>query len=380
MTSPAILLLSLANHDQRVCFAFNITKNSFVYLNPAFDKFFQLSSLQATPKLLYSMVHPEDCNYVKSSYQSLEPGVFKENLEFRMILPDLKEYTVRLNIFLDVQENNDHIVTGYMEDITSIKAHDDKLKELSNKKNSVLNILSHDLAGPLGSIKNYAVLLSKKTRSLEDEQVNNIISSIEKISKRSILMIQEFIKQEFIESIGVDLVKKRVDIVEKLQEFMEEYFLTQNETGKVFNFHSSHPNIFVEIDENKFIQVINNLISNSIKFTPDGGTISINITQNEENILVSVADTGVGIPKKFHDNLFEKFPESRRTGLKGEPSVGLGMSIIKTIVEWHHGKIWFESAENKGSTFYIELPNTEEVSVTNTPQPANGYANAKKNT
>ena len=67
-------------------------------------------------------------------------------------------------------------------------------------------------------------------------------------------------------------------------------------------------------------------------------------------------DTGVGIPEKFHEKLFEKFSTARRTGLKGEPSVGLGMSIIKTIIEWHEGKIWFESQQNKGTTFYIEIP------------------------
>ncbi len=107
------------------------------------------------------------------------------------------------------------------------------------------------------------------------------------------------------------------------------------------------------------MQVINNLISNALKFTPDGGSITISISEKDGIILISVADTGVGIPQKFHATLFDKFPESRRTGLKGEPSVGLGMSIIKTIVEWHHGEIWFESEENKGSTFYIRLPATD---------------------
>jgi len=80
------------------------------------------------------------------------------------------------------------------------------------------------------------------------------------------------------------------------------------------------------------------------------------VKERANTVLVTVADTGIGIPEKYHATLFEKFTRARRPGIKGEPSVGLGMSIIKTIVEWHKGKIWFESAENKGSTFYIELP------------------------
>ncbi|MEX2593854.1 MAG: ATP-binding protein [Anditalea sp.] len=111
----------------------------------------------------------------------------------------------------------------------------------------------------------------------------------------------------------------------------------------------------MEVDDYKFIQVINNLISNSIKFTHDGGVISVHIEEKKDHVLFKVADDGIGIPGVFHDRLFEKFTQARRPGLKGEPSTGLGMSIIKTIVDWHEGKIWFTSKENEGTTFYIEL-------------------------
>jgi len=362
MINPATLLLALAEHDHRICFAFNITKNSLVYLNPAFDALFKLPHDVVTPKLLYSMIHADDIGYLKAIYQDLRPDVFIDNIEFRMILPDTKEYIIRLSMFLGIFEKQEHVLTGYMEDITAIKINEEKGRELGSKKNAILNIISHDLAGPLGSIKNFAFLLSKKTKDLEDEQVNKFITSIETLSNRSILMIQEFIKQEFIETVGVDIVKTRVNLVEKFKSFMQEYYIAENDTGKNFNFHSSHPRIYAEVDENKFMQVINNLISNSLKFTPDGGKITISIIQKQGTVIISVGDNGVGIPEKFHARLFEKFSDSRRTGLKGEPSVGLGMSIIKTIVEWHHGRIWFESEENKGSTFYIELPGSDKQS------------------
>jgi len=362
MINPATLLLALAEHDHRICFAFNITKNSFVYLNPAFDVLFKLPHDVVTPKLLYSMVHADDNGYLRTIYQALQPDVFVDNIEFRMILPDRKECIIRLCMFLGIFENQEHVLTGYMEDITAIKLNEEKGRELGSKKNAILNIISHDLAGPLGSIKNFAFLLSKKTSDLEDEQVNKFINSIETLSNRSILLIQEFIKQEFIETVGVDIVKIRLNLVGKFKTFLEEYYSSEKETGKNFIFNASHPQIYAEVDENKFMQVINNLISNSLKFTPDGGTITLSIIQKEGKVIISVGDNGVGIPEKFHDRLFEKFSESCRTGLKGEPSVGLGMSIIKTIVEWHNGHIWFESEENKGSTFYIELPGSDKQS------------------
>ncbi len=103
--------------------------------------------------------------------------------------------------------------------------------------------------------------------------------------------------------------------------------------------------------------VINNLLSNSLKFTPYDGKIEVSITEpNEKEILIKVKDDGIGIPSDLQPFLFDKFTKARRKGIHGEPTTGLGMSIIKTIVEWHNGRIWFESSEGIGTTFYIEIP------------------------
>ncbi|RYY26245.1 MAG: ATP-binding protein, partial [Chitinophagaceae bacterium] len=136
----------------------------------------------------------------------------------------------------------------------------------------------------------------------------------------------------------------------------DEYQQSEVEIGKVFHFDTSGPEIFAFIDESKFFQAVNNLVSNALKFTPDGGIITLSLEEKEHTALLTVADNGIGIPMKYQANLFDKFNDARRPGLKGEPSVGLGMSIIKTIVEWHQGRIWFDSEVNKGSTFYIEIP------------------------
>ncbi|WP_230145323.1 MULTISPECIES: sensor histidine kinase KdpD [unclassified Pedobacter] len=136
----------------------------------------------------------------------------------------------------------------------------------------------------------------------------------------------------------------------------QEYFDMQDGLQITFSCRSSKERIFAEIDEDKFMQVINNLISNSLKFTPKNGNIDVYLTESKKQILITVADNGIGIPKEYHATLFEKFTNARRNGLNGEQSTGLGMSIIKTIVEWHKGKIWFDSEENKGTKFYIELP------------------------
>lgn len=356
MNSPASLLLDLAQHDERICGAYNVSTNRFVYLNAAFNSFFGDFGLEVSMIQLFDLVHPDDREYLRDSYGALKSGILKNNIEFRIVLPDGNEHSFRLSLLFNDQQNGNHILSGYLEDISAHKVHSAKLNELTNRKNSILNILAHDLAGPLGSVGNLATLLARETRSLENKEIDKWISMMQRISKNGVHLIREFIQLEFRESADAPLVKKRTNLALLFKRAMDEYQQSEVEIGKVFHFDASGPEIFAFIDESKFFQAVNNLVSNALKFTPDGGIITLSLEEKEQTVLITVADNGIGIPKKYQANLFDKFNDARRTGLKGELSVGLGMSIIKTIVEWHEGKIWFDSEENKGSTFYIEIP------------------------
>ena len=128
--------------------------------------------------------------------------------------------------------------------------------------------------------------------------------------------------------------------------------------AKHFSFQHSQPTLYVEIDNNKFLQVINNLMSNAIKFTNEGGRITVGLAQHPNHVLVTVADDGVGIPAHLLPVLFDRFTPARRPDLHGEKTTGLAMHIIETIVRLHQGRIWVESEENVGTTFYIQLPAT----------------------
>lgn len=358
MPNPAEYLLSLAEHDERISFIFDLNNHRFVYTNAAFTRFFNTTSSDLSWENIYAMIHPDDLGYLQRLYAELRTGVMLNDIEFRLLLGNRQQRIVKAAVLVD-NGGGQKVLSGYLEDISGFRAHEDTLRDLSNKKNAILNILSHDLAGPLGSIQNYTYLLAKKSHSLQDEQAQKMLRSVEHISHRCIQMIQDFLKLEILESVGVQLVKTRLDLVEKIGLFMEDYIDSEQDLKKNIEFSSSHPKIYAAVDENKFTQVINNLISNSMKFTPNGGTIHVRIEKKLDKVLISVADNGIGIPEKYHTKLFDKFSDARRTGLKGEESVGLGMSIIKTIVEWHGGQIWFESTQEVGSTFYIEIEGCE---------------------
>lgn len=352
--TPTAMLLSLAERANLLFFSFDLTAGRFTYVNPAFASFFSLEKEVFETDTLFAMVHTEDQKHIISQYKALLEEKPIRDMESRFEIGN-NERWLRINPFLST-ENGVNLVMGYAEDITAYKQHSNTLNDHSNKKNSILNIMTHDLAGPIGTIGNLSDLLTRETAQLSSSRVSEYIGLIKKISKNCIHLIRDFLDKEFLESTGTRLLKKRVELVGKIKNVTEEYLGMQKDLKMHFFCKANKDIIYVNIDEDKFLQVINNLISNALKFTPDGGSITINVEESQGSVMVSVADTGIGIPQKHHATLFDKFSEARRTGLHGEHSTGLGMSIIKTIVEWHSGKIWFNSEEGKGTTFYIQLP------------------------
>ena len=344
---------ALTENTDQVVFEYHLASNHFNYLNPAFERVFG-QGLDTTAAALWQAVHPEDQAYVSDAYGQLLEGLFKKDIEFRIQLPGQTERWISLTPFLG-EDAGQRSVYGFARDVTVRRQYADNLTRYSNKKNAVLQILAHDLAGPLATIGGLSKVLAGRLKPYENAEMNKIVALIAQTSQRNVVLIQEFINQEFLESAGVALLKERVDLVAKVREVVDQYRESEQDLGKTFGLDSA-PSLYVDIDENKFIQVITNLLSNAVKFTPDGGTITVRLEEREENVLITVEDNGIGIAEKYHAGLFDKFTKARRPGIRGEPSVGLGMSIIKTIVEWHEGKIWFESVENQGTTFFIEIP------------------------
>ena len=169
-------------------------------------------------------------------------------------------------------------------------------------------------------------------------------------------LIRDFVDNEFFASANVKLKRERTDLVAWVHTTLHEYQQAQQQLAVQFSVLASEQPVYVSLDLNKFQQVINNLLSNALKFTPDGGRITVQVERRQEQAVVTVSDTGIGIPLQWQSVLFDRFTQARRTGLRGEKTTGLGMSIIQTIVKLHQGQITFVSQEGQGTTFVIELP------------------------
>jgi two-component system sensor histidine kinase VicK len=349
---------TITQQTNQVFFIYNLGSQEVEYVGGAFEKVFdcQREEFLRSPQSLMQRVHPEDRAYIQEMIKQLDREDEKKNGEFRLLLDDENIRWICLTAYTYRNKDGERVVTGFVEDITKSKEYTFNLLKYNAKKDSTLEILSHDLASPMNNLQGLARLVAEHTESYGDTQLKQMLELMQETCKRGVELIRDFVAAEFLESSNVDLKKQRVDIVEKVRSVIDNYQQGEGLIPKVFQFSASRKKIFLYADDMKFMQVINNLISNAIKFTPDGGMIATRVEDQAAAVLITVQDNGVGIPQHLQAGLFEKFTKARRPGLKGEKSTGLGMSIIKTIVEWHGGKIWFESKEGEGSTFFIQIP------------------------
>jgi two-component system sensor histidine kinase VicK len=349
----------LAQQSHQVIFSYQVPDNQFTFVNAAFEQIWEIpmQELLQDPLLAIASVHPDDLSFLQENYQELISGTIeRKEVEFRIILSDHAMKWIALQAFFMQDEEGNPAIAGYAEDISGRKIYIETMMKFSSKKNSILEILSHDLSGPIGTVKALATMLNKKIQPYQNEQLNEIVRIIESTCGRNLKLIRDFLHNEYLESTQVELNKSRLNLVEKISDIVDEYRYVQSNISKTFHLFTSHKEITVEVDEVKFIQVINNLISNSIKFTSNDGIIVTRIEELEDSIVITVADNGIGIPVALQPVLFDRFTKARRPGLHGEETVGLGLSIVKTIVELHDGKVWVESEENKGTTFFIQIP------------------------
>jgi two-component system phosphate regulon sensor histidine kinase PhoR len=228
-------------------------------------------------------------------------------------------------------------------------------KELDRIKSEFVNTVSHDLRSPLTAIVGYVDLITKvgEVNERQAEFIHRIRESAESISD----MISTLLELGRIEA-GVEREKKHVDLGEVVRRAVDTFKNQMEEKHQILSMDlPTHlPKVFG--NPIHFRQIAENLISNSVRYTPDGGSISIRLFTQGDLITFQVADTGLGIPLTEQEFIYEKFYRGSNIpdNVKGS---GLGLAIVRTIVKNYQGRIWVDSKPGGGSNFTIELPLTE---------------------
>lgn len=331
---------------------YDISKKTFVYVNANFTKVFGIDEkeLLFDSKIILKFILAEDNSYLKLRYAELMETGCINTTEFRLVFPD----HVLKHISCDVLVlENANLVTAFVKDVSEAKKHEDYLIKYTAQKDTLLDMLTHNLSGPLQLSKDMISSLQKGYNENNLADINKLLNIMQENTQQCIDIVNDFLRQEHFESAHTYVRKTRFDVIEKIHVTLDK--LRAMNKDKVFTLTSEFENLNITSDAVKFFQVIHNILSNAIKFTGDDGIIEIHVKEQEHSYLISFKDNGVGIPEADRADIFHKKVVGR-LGLKGEKSSGLGLSIAKKLVDLLNGKIWFDSNEETGSTFYLQLP------------------------
>ena len=230
-----------------------------------------------------------------------------------------------------------------------------KLEDLNRLKSEFLSFASHQLKSPLAVIKGYATLVSDGSISNVPDQAKDFAIKIKDSVDKLLELIEEFMDYRKIEENKMDFNFENVEIVSLIKDFIKNFEILAKDKNLQLIFEPSIDNAMVKIDKTRFMQVIQNLVDNAIKYTPSGW-VKIGIKKEDNSVLICVCDSGLGMSKELQEKLFGQFV--REPSIKKEiRGTGLGLYIAKNIIEAHNGKIWAESeGENKGSKFFVKIP------------------------
>lgn len=235
----------------------------------------------------------------------------------------------------------------------------EEIKNSSREKDRILRTVAHDLRNPLGGIASLTGIMVEETGYDTDLQYQ--LKIIKDTSSDTLELINEIL--EATNNAPTELKKQLVEVNSLLNNSIELLRFKAAEKHQQILLEALDTVEQLYINREMIWRVISNLISNAIKFSPVGETIRLKSFNEINHIQISISDHGIGIPDEMKDKVFNMFTDAKRAGTIGEKSFGLGLSICKQIIEKHHGKIWFDSKPDKGTTFYVKLPKPKKMDL-----------------
>ncbi|HEX6192972.1 MAG TPA: HAMP domain-containing sensor histidine kinase [Chitinophagaceae bacterium] len=334
-------------------FLYDLNNGKFNYINKPFAEIFNSDQqlLLEQPRLVLPFIRSEDSFYLKHRYKDLIQDKTISNAEFRLHYSNGVVKHLACDAYLI---NDAKYIAGIVKDYTKNKEHEDYIVNYGAKKDTLLDMMTHNLSGPLNLSQN---ILRWMQQTYKDKMPGEIYSELHLIQsniQECLDIINDFLREEHMESERIYVKKSRFDVLDRIMATLEKMVATNK--NKKFRLLTDLQNLDINTDSVKFFQIIHNLVSNAIKFTPDGGEIDIIVKEMEKTFIISVRDNGIGIPKELQARLFDKRTPSGRDGLNKEASTGMGLHIVQMLVTLLEGRVWFESEDGKGSTFSIELP------------------------
>lgn len=240
-------------------------------------------------------------------------------------------------------------------------------QRIDRERRQFVSNVSHELRTPLTSMRSYIEALNEG--AWKDEEIApTFLKVTQEETDRMIRMINDLLSLSRMDLGKVELDLELVNLNELFNYILNRFDMMlekdNNDTHEIKKNYTikrdfTDKDLWVEIDTDKIIQVVDNIMNNAIKYSPDGGVITCRLLETHNHVIMSISDQGLGMPKKELAHIFERFYRVDKARSRAQGGTGLGLAISKEVIEMHHGRIWVDSTEGKGSTFYISLPYEE---------------------
>ncbi|TPR17616.1 cell wall metabolism sensor histidine kinase WalK [Apilactobacillus timberlakei] len=253
--------------------------------------------------------------------------------------------------------------SGFVSGLVCVLHDVTEQQKIDNDRKQFVSNVSHELRTPLTSVHSYIEAL--QDGAWKDSTIApKFLKVTQDETDRMIRMINDLLTLSRMDSKTQKIDKELVNIKELFNYILDRFDMIiksdddSKENNKNYRIIRKFTKIdlWVEVDTDRFTQVIDNLMNNAIKYSPDGGTITCSLYETHNNVILSVKDQGLGIPRSSIPHIFDRFYRVDKARSRAQGGTGLGLAISKEVIQALGGRIWVESTENKGSTFYIALP------------------------
>ena len=229
----------------------------------------------------------------------------------------------------------------------------EKLEELDKMKSNFFANISHEFRTPLTLILGP---VAKVLTKIKDESIRQDLSMMQRNARRLQKLINQLLSLSKLESGKLKLQAREDNIVSLVKSYVQSFESLAKQKNIELDFKSDKEIIHIYVDQDKIENILNNLLSNAFKFTPENGRIEIRVTHQISNVTIIISDTGPGLPPEKLPHIFDRFYQVDETYTKDQEGTGIGLALTKELVELHYGKISVESKEGEGTSFKIQLP------------------------
>ena len=295
----------------------------------------------------------------------LEILPLEERVTFRELLETQQERLIYLE-----EDGEDSMIqcefsviqreSGFISGLVCVLTDVTEQQKIERERRNFVSNVSHELRTPLTSIKSYTEALVDG--AWENKEIApGFLNVIETETDRMMRMITDLLNLSRMDQNRFGLEKEFINMNELVVHIVNRFeMVLQSEPYRDKNYRIltdiTQRDLWVELDQDKITQVLDNIINNAIKYSPDGGRIIVRLMETHTDIIVSVSDEGLGIASKDIPHLFDRFYRVDKARSRAMGGSGLGLAIAQEVVQLHGGKIWVNSIENKGSTFFVSLP------------------------